>query len=129
MIALDISKNGERMVLAGFEDWAILGATLTAHHDWRDASDEFDIDVRGLAQPVAEDQFEYVRWGRKKLSVGDAITIRIVQVSTADSPIKRFRENKGMTENPFTEEELLKMQKEDYLFLKKKFEGESEGND
>ncbi|MFA9437560.1 MAG: hypothetical protein ACEROO_10660 [Candidatus Bathyarchaeota archaeon] len=97
MIALDISKNGERMVIACFKDWAILRASFTAHHDWRDASDEFDIDVRGLAQPVAEDQFEYVRWGRKKLSVGDAITIRIVQVSTADSPIKRFREDKGVT--------------------------------
>ena len=128
MIALEVSINGERVFLAGIEDWDILHANLMARRaQMQGEDDEFEIDVGGLAQPKVQNQLEHVRWGRKKLSVGDAITIRIVQVSTADTPIKRYRSDREVQEDPFTEEEILEMQKEDYLWLKKKFEVETEG--
>jgi hypothetical protein len=43
---------------------------------------------------------------RRSLKVGDEVTIRLMEVSTADPPIKRYRSDREAQESPFTDEEL-----------------------
>ncbi len=127
MLAFEVSLNGKKTVLAGFEDWEILHAILTAQRAGEKISnDEMDISVSGLAQSRVVGQLEHERWGRLSLSVGDEVTIRLVEVSRADTPKKRYRSDKSVQENPFTDEEMYEYQKKDYQRLKKIFEGQSE---
>ena len=127
MLAFDVLLNGKKTMLTGFEDWAVLHADITANRAREEGTDdEFEMSVGGLALPRIEGQHEHVRWGRLRLSIGDEVMIRLVEVSRADTPKKRHRSDKAVQENPFTEEEIYEMQKETYLKLKKKFEGQSE---
>ena len=56
--------------------------------------------------------------------VGDEVSITIVETETVDKPIKRYRSDKSVQEDPFTEEELFELQKKDYLRLKELFKNE-----
>ncbi|WP_340117826.1 hypothetical protein [Pelagibius sp. 7325] len=126
MLAFEILLNGETKVLAGFEDWEILSAILSARRAQEEsADDDLEISVRGLALIKVEGQREHVRWERLRLSVGDEVTIRLLDVSKADAPKKRYRSDREVQENPFTDEEILEMQRETYLELKRKFEPNS----
>ncbi len=90
MLAFDVLLNGKKMMLAGFEDWDVLHAILSAHHAQEEgADDELEMSVGGLALPRIEGQHEHVRWARLRLSIGDEVTIRLVEVSRADTPKKR----------------------------------------
>ncbi len=126
MLAFDVLLNGKKTMLAGFEDWDVLHAILSAHRLREEgADDEFEMSVGGLALPRIEGQHEHVRWARLRLSIGDEVTIRLLEVSRADTPKKRYRSDKAVQEDPFTEEEIYEMQKKTYLELKRKFEGKS----
>ena len=92
----------------------------------QDAADELEMAVRGLAQQKIEGRHEFVRWGRLGLSLGDEVTIRLIEVSRADAPKRRYRSDQELQEEPFTEEEIFDMERETYLRLKKKFEGQSD---
>ncbi len=128
MIAFEIEINGKKYCLAGIEDWDLLSTTMMARRSQNENEiDEFELNVRCLAQQKVENQYEHVRWGRQELSIGDEIIIRIVEVSAADEPIKRYRSDKDVQENPFTEEEIYEMQKKTYIELKKKFEEDGTG--
>jgi len=122
MFAFEISVNGTSTLLAGVEDWCSLSAILTAKRA-RDQNsvDDFDLYVGGLVLPDIEGH-HHVRWVRQHLAMGDEVTIRLVEVPEADAPKNRFRSDKNVQENPFTEEEIYEMQKEEYLRLKKIFE-------
>ena len=126
MLALEISLNGKKAILAGFEDWDMLHAEVRALRARdQDAADELEMAVGGLAQQKIKGQHEFVRWARLGLSLGDELTIRLVEVSRADAPKKRYRSDQDVQEQPLTEEEILDMERETYLRLKKKFEGQS----
>jgi len=128
MFALELLINGEKVVIAGIDDWDLIHSHITARRARDDEeSDEFEVRVGGLAQPRVENQLEHVRWGNKSLKVGDEVTIRLVDVPAADVPIKRYRSDREVQENPFTDEEIHDIQKRDYLRLKKIFEGNSDG--
>jgi hypothetical protein len=56
------------------------------------------------------------------LNLGDVVTIALTEVASADPPIKRYRSDRDVQEDPFTEEEIREQQWETYVALKKKFE-------
>ena len=98
---------------------------ITSHRHDRDGHDnELYLETSCLALQTEKERHETARWPRLELSIEDTITIKILEVNEADAPRKRYRSDAKVQENPFTEEEILKMQRETYLTLKKKFEGE-----
>lgn len=128
MLALEVVLNGGKSLLAGFEDWDMLTAFLRAQRAGRThVKNEFELNVHGLAQPQTDGVYEYVRWQSLQLAVGDELVLRLVDVSEADPPIKRYRSDKTVQENPFTDEELEEMERQNYRRLKKKFEGGQDG--
>ena len=123
MLAYEIKLNGKKKVLAGIEDWDVLHAIISARRGRDEESgDDIELSVGALAQPKIDHQYEHVRWGRWRLSVEDELTIHLVEVSQADPPKKRYRSDREVQEDPFTQEEIDQMEREDYLRLKKKFE-------
>jgi hypothetical protein len=127
MIALEVLINGVRQFLAGVEDWDLIHANILARRAASDdqKTDLYTINISGLPTQTQKGVLEHIRWGEKEVSLGDEITLRFVSVDSADAPIKRFRSDHEVQENPFTEEELLAFEKEDYLRLKAKFEASS----
>ena len=127
MLAFEVLLNGKKTMLAGFEDWEVLHAILSARRALEEgADDDLEMSVGGLALSSIEGQLEHVRWGRLRLSIGDEVSIRLVEVSRVDAPKKRYRSDKAVQEDPFTEEEIQEMEKETYIKLKKKFDGNGE---
>lgn len=64
---------------------------LTAIVNWvatKGAGDLF-LSVGGIVGPVSE----HVKWVKQDLSVGDVITIKVVEASSSDAPSKRERSN------------------------------------
>ena len=125
MIALKVLINGKDQFVTGIEDWDSLHAVIMALRGDADDSDHtFDLKIGGLAQQVEPGKLEHVRWPSVTLGIGDEVSITIVETETIDKPIKRYRSDKSVQEDPFTEEELLELQKKDYLRLKKLFKNE-----
>jgi hypothetical protein len=125
MIAFEITINGKKFLVAGIDDWDSIHTNIMALRESSDDdTDFFDIKVGGLAKEVEEGKLEHVRWPATNLNVGDEVIIRIIETDNADEPIKRYRSDKTVQENPFTEEELFELQKKDYLWLKEKFKNE-----
>ena len=128
MLAFEITINGEPLVVAGAEDWALLHADIMAHRAGEgQEKDKYEINVGGLPQQNDKGTLEHIRWGHTKLRLGDQVTIRLIETDTADPPLRRFRSDKEAHEETFTDEEILEMQKETYLELKKLFEGSDVG--
>ena len=123
MFAFDVLVNGERILTAGIEDWGLIHADVVANRSrGPDEEDVYELSVSGVAQQVAKGKIEHVRWGRRPLSVGDEVTFRLVEAAKADVPIKRYRSDINIQENPLTEGEIRQMNLETYLHLKKIFE-------
>jgi hypothetical protein len=128
MIAMLVEIDGERVVLAGVEDWSILALHVNARRG-RDApnkpaeSDDLECSVGGLTEPNAEKLRYHFRWPRIALHVGSTVKVTLIDAEECDAPIKRYRSDVEIQESPFTEEEMRKLRWEDYLELKKEFEG------
>jgi len=123
MLAFEINVNKEYIGNCGFEDWVVLNAILTALKP-KDAPDEENVsfNVGGLADVNSENTGQYVRLIQRDLQIGDIIEIKIVESGQVIDPIKRYRSDSKIQENPFTEEEILQMEREDYERLRAKFE-------
>ncbi len=127
MFALKIIVNGVEKAVAGVEDWKLLTATVTANRARSDNDiDEFELLIGGLVQQTSMKKHEHVRWKAHELRIGDQITIEIAEVREADEPIKRYRSDKTVQENPFTEQEIREMKRKQYLALKAEFENEGD---
>lgn len=125
MIAFEIKLNGKKLVVAGIEDWDLIHANIMARRGVNDNSDNiYDLKIFGLPQQIEEGKLEHARWPETKLNVGDEVSIKIVEVDAAEKPLKRYRSDKNVQENPFTDQEIYEMQKQDYLALKEKFKDE-----
>ena len=122
MLAFEITVNGQRRILAGFHDWDTLHFDLLAIREGFDEELNLRLRLAGGAQPKEEGVRESVRWKTPPVTIGDEVTVRIVDVSEADSPTKRYRSDKTVQENPFTDEEIEEMQRQDYERLRKKYE-------
>ena len=90
MIAFEVRLNGEKLCLASVGEYGVLSHILSWSDSKRNASD----DERERRQPhfsiggLVDD--EHVRWIRLQyLDVGDEITVKILDVESADEPIHR----------------------------------------
>jgi len=125
LLAFEIEINGDQRILAGFSDWDTLHITLLAVREASEEEQELRLHLSGSAQITDEEIREHVRWKTPEVSVGDEVKIRIVEVAEADIPAKRYRSDKTVQDNPFTEAEIEEMERMDYERLCKKFGGDS----
>jgi hypothetical protein len=79
MKALEVSVNGRRVCVAGVRS-GVLAAHVT--RTFSEQAEFIHFGVGGL-----EDDRE-VQWAVPKVGVGDEVTIRVVDVTTADPPVK-----------------------------------------
>ena len=97
MLALEVEMDGAKFVVAGAEDWGLLAAHLTASQAIPDAPapsarvDTVEFSIGGLTERDADGNAHHFRWARKTLTVGSRVAIRVVKVTSADPPIKRYR--------------------------------------
>jgi len=124
MLAMVISINGEEIQVAGEDSCELLHADILAMRKPNVDESEYTIGVSGLPDQREKGKHEHLRWRRSHFKVGDEISIRLVDASEADAPLKRYRSDSTVQENPYTDEEIREMQMRTYLSLKKKFEGQ-----
>jgi hypothetical protein len=128
MIAMLVEIDGERVVLAGVEDWSILALHVNARRG-RDTPakpgepDDFEFTVGGLTEPNAEKVRHHFRWPRIGLRIGSTVKVTLIEAEACDVPTKRYRSDAEIQESAFTEEEMRNVRWADYLELKKEFEG------
>jgi hypothetical protein len=125
MLAFEIYLDGKRWVLAGTEDWSILNFIVTASRadeSSRRRDDYIRVYVGGLSRPDNENIKYYFRWPEAELIKGSSATIRIIEVSDAEAPKKRYRSDAEVSEPAYTEEEIRAMRYQDYLELKEEFD-------
>src|SRR5712664_3156121 len=130
MLAFLVEIDGQRFTLAGAADWSVLACALSAGRGDQAAQNEsrkrnyIEIRVAGLSTDRAG-VHHHARWGEQQLKVGSRVIVTVVEVDSADEPIKKFRSNTATPESPFTEEEEREMRRQDYLELKKEFGDEA----
>lgn len=125
MIAFEIEVDGKSHVTAGVEDWSVLSFHVTAvrgNPGSPNPEDGLSCRVGGVTRQDAEGISHHFRWKTVELSAGSKVAVRVVDVVTVDSPVKRYRSDADVQESSFTEEELREMRYQDYLALKAEFE-------
>lgn len=129
MIAFKIEIDGEEVVTAGFDDWSILALHVNASRGdpisafARAREDEVRFSVGGLSGRDDAGAAHHVRWKERLLEIGSQVTVKVVDTDRPDFPLNRYRSDANIQESPFTDEELKEMRWQDYLELKKEFEG------
>jgi hypothetical protein len=126
MLAFRIEVDGQPPLIAGVEDWSVLALHVNAirgEAHQREA-DELVCSVGGLTMKNPEGISHHFRWSRIPLKLGSTVKVSIVEAETSNPPVRRYCSGSEMQENPFTEEEQREMRRQDYLALKKEFEGD-----
>jgi hypothetical protein len=129
MLAFEVEIDGKREVCAGVADWTILGFYITAvrHEPGSKVRDGYiETQVGGLTVPDDSNVRHHFRWQTSQLKVGSVVSVRIVDVPTADAPSKRYRSDQEVQESALTEEEMRELRYKDYLELKAEFENNDE---
>ena len=127
MLAFDILIDGVRLARAGFEDWAVLSAHVTAvreRHNARQRDGELEFSVGGLSQSDEDGAAYHVRWAKRELEVGSKITIEVIDTDTPDEPLRRYRSDREVQESPYSADEIEQFEREELQRLKAKFEPE-----
>lgn len=122
MLTYEVTVDGDHVARAGITDWAVMSAIVGMVRD--DTSDNVDyrLSISGMTRD-REDLAHHVRWRMPTITVGSEIVIKIVESDQPDAPTKRFRADREVQENPFTEDEVREMRYQSYLELKAEFEG------
>ncbi|VEP17157.1 hypothetical protein H1P_560014 [Hyella patelloides LEGE 07179] len=115
MIAFEITINNETKIIAGIDDISVLSFVLSfrrasALED--DLVDSIDLSVVGLLHHDEYDD-ERLDWLKRQVTLGDEITIRVIETSEPTKPIKRRREDPDLVK---------KAQRKYYENLKEKYE-------
>lgn len=92
-----------------------------AHPSLRD--DQCDFSISGMTERDESGKCHSYRWSTRKMPVGMRVTVEVVESSNGVIPVKWVPEEGELEQPPFTKEELREMWYEDYLRLKKEFEG------
>jgi hypothetical protein len=127
MLAFEIWVDDERLCVAGIADWALLSVGVTGRrHRHPDAprGDDIELDVGALSGPDATGVSHHVRWNGRTLHSGTKVTIQIVETESPDQPTRRYRSDKEVQEEPFTDDEIAEFERATWLRLKAKFEPE-----
>lgn len=126
MLAFEIEIDGERLLLAGTDDWDLLSFHLDAlREDARRPDLEISLSMGGLTQEGENGIRHHFRWGRRELQVGTKVALTVVDTEQPDPPIRRYRSDREVQEQPFTDEEIAEFERADYLRLRAKFEPEA----
>lgn len=96
MHALKVSVNGEKTIIAGADDLAVLNAIVscvgklgpnTVPHNENEAADLF-LTVGGLTRRASEAADEHLNWlSNVPLKTGDIVRIELIDVPSVDAPI------------------------------------------
>jgi hypothetical protein len=126
MLAFRIEIDSHPPLIAGVEDWSILALHVNAirGEDHNRDVDELDFSVGGLTTKNAEGISHHFRWPRAPLRIGSTVKVSLIETDSPDAVANRYRSDKEVQENPYTEEEWREMRRQDYLALKEEFEGE-----
>ena len=94
MIAFELHLNGKKICTAGVGQVGVLSTCLSwrgpqpYQKDGPPVAESLRLDVGGLA-----DSGEHLRWLDRKLKRGNVLTIKVVEVDSADKPQERQRPN------------------------------------
>ena len=127
MLALLVTINDEKTVVAGAEDLSVLSAIVTLAgklgtktKDPGRGKPDMHLHVGGLTSRGRRRKDEHLRWTRHlKLEVGDRVAVQLIRTTRSDRPVHRTPAERRDERAYF---EHLKKQ---YLALKKKYEPES----
>ena len=123
MIGFKVSLNGKDLGVCGYEDWAVLSAHLTAARANRETvHDDLFVHVRALAFDTDPPSQQHMQFVNEKLSVGDKLEFEIVETSTFMEPYHRYRSDLEVKESSLSDEEIEKLDREEYRRLKAKYE-------
>ena len=128
MIAYRVLINGKLVATIGQPDMSVLnaGVVTSRGNEERGIDDRIRLPLGGLSHVAKDGYPRHFRWKDYLLTVGDKVEIEIIESDDVDAPIKRFRSDKIVQENPFTDEEIREMRYKDYIELKKEFGGEGD---
>lgn len=98
MIRFEVVINDEPKLVVGLDEMAVLSAILTYKATkseteaiaLEELSDDLHLSVGGLITHGQNDN-EHLDWVKRSLTVGDTVTIRIVDSDQVTAPIKRER--------------------------------------
>lgn len=90
MIAIEVRLNGEYKATCGAEDLSSLTAMVCAKRS-RSAADEvqYSIECVGVRRQ-SDEREEVLRWIAARISLGDELSLKFVDASTAHPPIDRL---------------------------------------
>ena len=131
MLALQVEIDRQLLAVAGVDDWGLLSLHVTANRGDPSAPapsariDRIDLSVGGMTDSNEHGTAEHIRWGSCDLKVGSVVTLKIVDTNDVTPPIRRYRSDRQVQEEPFTPEEIREMRWQSYLELKQEFEGGS----
>ena len=108
MICFEISKNGEKICTAGIDsEFGVLTSILTwLKRDLNEfpaksrgdiAQEELSLNVSGHKNHGKND-FENLYWLRDSISIGDEITIKVIESGGYDEPESRKRQDPNFVE-------------------------------
>lgn len=83
MLAFDVSVNEKRVCVAGTESSQVLSIGVTWVRESQHRPERISSNVGGL---VAGDNHKHFGWTMPPLSIGDTVTIRLIEVNSADDP-------------------------------------------
>jgi hypothetical protein len=133
MLAFRVEIDGELAHIAGVADWSLLAMHITASRGDATApvesarQDSTRYSVGGLSQPDESDICQHFRWQERELVIGSTVCVEVVETDAPDPVIKRYRSDAQVQENPFTDAEMRALRFQDYIALKKEFEGAATG--
>jgi hypothetical protein len=126
MLDFKVEIDGKLVHVAGVEDWSILALHITASRgkvDGSEAGSSTRYSVEGLSKPDESDIHQHFRWQERELTVGSTVSVQVIETDSTDPVVKRYRSDAIVRESPFTDAEMRAMRFQDYLALKKEFEG------
>ena len=85
MTALEIQVNGKKVCVAGKEGLNILSAAVT----WLKSHETWDFRVRGITDEQGYE--EHLNWLDERFTVGDSITMTLVETDAPSEPQRRYR--------------------------------------
>ena len=122
MLAFDIEIDGKRWLLAGVENWKLLHLQLTSSRYVLPEETSVSVSATYEADKSGANN---ARWAPSpNLSIGSKIIVTLVDTDKADKPMRVYRYDEHVQDNPFTPEEEERMEREEWLRLKAKFEPE-----
>jgi len=130
MIAVEVSLNNEKLAVAGADDLCVLSTIVNAtgklgpkSHGTKFEDSQFDLSLRvgGLTSRGNGLEDEHPVWvERMNLSVGDVVTVRLVETSAVDESVSAS--SAGGNVDEMNERRMFEMAKEAYFKLKDKYE-------